>query len=256
MGKTIKRGVKKEVEQYDWLRHSYAVQSTLLKKHPQQEALTEIGKLVAEEVVQILGVFSRERHLREFQRRAEEEPAVLAREIGRYVGDAVTRIMAADSEWPLGTSGSLFHRREIVVLTPAEIKSLVRCAWYMQAATFAQWEQERSTRPGWEFGWLYSRVTKLGVLVEAPVGKRGGPGGGALPAHDLEYVVVRRDGSALVKFSGEPIIEHAAVDSNKQLPELVTRRGRRSPNAGEWRSEVTHAFIDGKFVRIEATEID
>ena len=256
MQKTTKPRVKKELEKYDWLRHSFAVQSDLLKTHPHQEALTEIGKLVAEEIVQILGVFSRETHLRELQRRAEEEPGVLAREIGNYVGDSVTRILAAESEWPRSASGSQFHRREIVVLTPDEIKSLVRCAWYMNAAVFAQREQERSKRPGWEFGWLYSRITKLGVLVEAPEGRRGGPGGGALPAPDLEYVVVRRDGSALAKFSGKPIIEHAAVDSNKHLPELVTRRSRRSPNAGEWRSEVTHAWIDGKFVRIEATEID
>jgi hypothetical protein len=256
MGKTINRGAKKKAEQYDWLRHSYAVQSDLLEAHPQQESLTEIGKLVAEEVVQILGVFTRERHLREFQRRAEEEPGILAQEIGSYVGDTVTRIIAADPAWPRGASGFPYHRREIVVLTPAEIKSLVRCAWYMQAAAFAQWREERGTRPGWEFGWLYSRITKLGVLVQAPVGQRGGPGGGALPAPELEYVVVRSDGSALVKFSGKPIVEHAAVDSSKHLPELTTRRGRRSPNAGEWRSEVTHAFIDGKFVRIEATEID
>lgn len=254
MGTLPKKDPAENVEPHDWLRHSYEVQSRLLEEHPRREALEEIGKLVSEEIVQIFGAFLREKHLGAFQQRAKEEPTVLAREIGSYVGETVARILAADPEWPVGSSGATFHRREVVVLTPVEIKSLVRHEWYMNAAAFSSWEQERGKRPGWEFRWLLGRVKKLGVLVEGPVGSRGGPGGGRLPAPNLEYVVVSRDGSALVKFEGEPIIEHGAVPAEEQLPVLVTRRYRRSPNADQWRSEITHRFVNGEFVRIEDTE--
>ena len=254
MRTSSKKGTRDNNQPQEWLRHSYAVQSKLLEDHPRRAELDDIGKLISEEIVQILGAFLRERHINTFQQRVKEEPTVLAREIGEYVGGSVARIMAADPDWPVGSIGATCHRREIVVLTPGEIESLVRHAWYMNAAAFSSWEHERRERPGWEYHWLYHRVRKLGVLVDGPVGSQGGPGGGKRAAPNLEYVVVSKDGSALVKFEGAPIVTHAALEPEQRLPVLVTRRYRRSPNAAQWRNEITHRLIDGKFVRIKDTE--
>ena len=45
------------------------------------------------------------------------------------------------------------------------------------------------------------------------------------------------------------------IRAEQQLLPLVTRQLKRSPNAGQWRSEITHDWIEGKgWVRI--TELD
>jgi hypothetical protein len=52
-------------------------------------------------------------------------------------------------------------------------------------------------------------------------------------------------------FLDNSVTEIGPVPADEQLPPLVTRQRKRSPNAGQWRSEITHDWIEGKgWVRI------
>ena len=231
------------------LQRSYEVQEELLKKHQAKASLVTISELVKEEIIQILGAYLREGWDRnEVISRIKEEPGLLAEEIGSRVGKTVAGVLAAGNDWPNSVSQE-YHRRTEVVLTVKEIFNVLNRMHWMNAAAHSRRESERSMYPGWDHRWLCERLRAAGCYVPGQhwTGKVADP--------SLSHVIVRRDGSVTKVGLDNSVTEVGPVPAEQQLPPLVTRQLKRSPNAGQWRSEITHEWIEGKgWVRI--TELD
>lgn len=231
-------------------RRSFKVQEELLEAHPSKGALLAISELVREEIIQILGAYLREGWDRgEVISRINEEPGILAREIGLRVGTTVAGILAADEEWP-NTVSHVYHRRNEVALVSAEIQSVLHCMHWMNAAAHSRRAFERSKRPGWDHHWLFDRLRAAGCYVSAHQKHWSG----AVVDPSISYVIVRRDGSVTKVGVDDSIVEFGPLPVEDRLEPIVTRRLRRSPNAGKWRSEITHQFVNGKWVPIEESE--
>lgn len=243
-GKTLEE-VKAAHELRAGRQRSYAVQQELLEKHQAKASLLTISELVKEEIIQILGAYLREGWDRnETLKRINEEPGVLAEEIGSRVGKTVAGVLAAGGGWPNSVSQD-YHRRNEVVLTVKEIFHILNQMHWMNAAAHDRRESERSKYPGWDHRWLCERLRAAGCYVPGQhwTGKVADP--------SLSHVIVRRDGSVTKVFLDNSVIEVGPVPAEQQLPPLVTRQLRRSPNAEQWRSEITHEWIEGKgWVRI------
>jgi DNA-binding MarR family transcriptional regulator len=228
---------------------SYAVQQEILEKHQAKASLLTISELVKEEIIQILGAYLREGWDRnEVISRINEEPGVLAEEIGSRVGKTVAGVLAAGNGWPNSVSQE-YHRRTEVVLTVKEIFNVLNRMHWMNAAAHSRRESERSMYPGWDHRWLWERLRVAGCYVPGQhwTGKVADP--------SLSHVIVRRDGSVTKVGLDNSVTEVGPVPAEQQLPPLVTRQLKRSPNAEQWRSEITHEWIEGKgWVRI--TELD
>jgi DNA-binding MarR family transcriptional regulator len=228
---------------------SYEVQEELLKKHQAKASLVTISELVKEEIIQILGAYLREGWDRnEVISRIKEEPGLLAEEIGSRVGKTVAGVLAAGNDWPNSVSQE-HHRRTEVAFTVKEIQEILHCMHWMNAAAYSRQANERSMYPGWDHRWLCERLRAAGCYVPGRhwTGKVADP--------SLSHVIVRRDGSVTKVGLDNSVTEVGPVPAEQQLPPLVTRQLKRSPNAGQWRSEITHEWIEGKgWVRI--TELD
>jgi len=228
---------------------SYEVQQELLKKHQAKASLVTISELVKEEIIQILGAYLREGWDRnEVISRIKEEPGLLAEEIGSRVGKTVAGVLAAGNDWPNSVSQE-YHRRTEVAFTVKEIQEILHCMHWMNAAAFSRQANERSMYPGWDHRWLCERLRAADCYVPGRhwTGKVADP--------SLSHVIVRRDGSVTKVGLDNSVTEVGPVPAEQQLPPLVTRQLKRSPNAGQWRSEITHEWIEGKgWVRI--TELD
>jgi len=233
----------------DGLRKSFEVQEELLEKHHAKASLVTISELVKEEIIQILGAYLREGWDRnEVISRIKEEPGLLAEEIGSRVGKTVAGVLAAGNDWPNSVSQE-YHRRTEVVLTVKEIFHVLNRMHWMNAAAHARQASERAMYPGWDHRWLWERLRAAGCYVPGQhwTGKVADP--------SLSHVIVRRDGSITKVGLDNSVTEVGPVPAEQQLPPLVTRQLKRSPNAGQWRSEITHEWIEGKgWVRI--TELD
>lgn len=232
-----------------WRNHAYTRQQELRTEHPQSAALQQIEVLVREEVVQILGAYFRDQHRGTFKQRAEEEPAVLAREVGGHVGKTIAGILASNPEWPNEPGRELLHRRDVLVLLPVEIKQILHCAHWMNAAAYSRYEHERAERPGWEWDWLRMRLVSFGAFVAG-----GQHFTGKMVAPDLDYVLIRPDGSGSIGRINGTVEDFGPVEPAKHLPKPPTRTYQRSPNVQNWRTEITHQYIDGKWVEIADTE--
>ena len=228
---------------------SYAVQQEILEKHQAKASLLTISELVKEEIIQILAAYLREGWDRnEVISRINEEPGVLAQEIGSRVGKTVAGVLAAGDGWPNSVSQE-YHRRTEVVLTVREIFNVLNRMHWMNAAAHSRRESERSMYPGWDHRWLWERLRAAGCYVP---GKHWSNG---VADPSLSHVIVRRDGSVTKVGLDDSVTEVGPVPAEQQLPPLVTRQLKRSPNAEQWRSEITHEWIEGKgWVRI--TELD
>jgi hypothetical protein len=233
----------------DGLRKSFEVQEELLERHHAKASLLTVSELVKEEIVQILGAYLRGGWDRnEVISRINEEPGILAEEIGSRVGKTVAGILAAGDDWPNSVSQD-YHRRTEVALTVKEIQKILHCMHWINAAAYSRRANERSMYPGWDHRWLWERLRATDCYVPGKhwTGKVADP--------SLSHVIVRRDGSVTKVGLDNSVTEVGPVPAEQQLPPLVTRQLKRSPNAGQWRSEITHEWIEGKgWVRI--TELD
>lgn len=226
-------------------KRTFEVQQELLEKHQGKASLLTISELVKEEIIQILGAYLREgRDRNESLKRINEEPGVLAEEIGSRVGKTVAGVLAAGDGWPNAVSQE-YHRRTELVLTAKEIFRVLNQMHWMNAAAHDRRESERSKYPGWDHRWLFERFRATGCYVS------GRHWSGYVEDPNLSHVIVRRDGSVTKVFLDNSVTEIGPVPADEQLPPLVTRQRKRSPNAGQWRSEITHDWIEGKgWVRI------
>jgi hypothetical protein len=226
-------------------RRTFEAQQELLEKHQAKASLVTIAELVKEEIIQILGAYLREGwDHNETLKRINEEPGVLAEEIGSRVGKTVAGVLAAGDGWPNSVSQE-YHRRNEVVLTAKEIFRVLNQMHWMNAAAHDRRESERSKYPGWNHRWLFERFRATGCYVS------GRHWSGYVADPSLSHVIVRRDGSVTKVFLDNSVTEVGPVPAEQQLPPLVTRQLKRSPNAEQWRSEITHEWIEGKgWVRI------
>lgn len=247
-GKTLEEARTAHKVQADRLR-SYVVQQQLLEKHEAKAALLTISDLVKEEIIQILGAYLRKGFDHdEMIRRIDEEPGILAQEIGSRVGNTVAGILAASDGWPNSVDAG-HHRRSELVLTASEISHVVHLMHWMNAAFFARKSAEREKRPGWDNHWLWERLKAANCYVSG----QHWSGWVADPA--ISHVIVRRDGSVTKVGLDGSITETGPVSAKNQVRPLVTRQIKRSPNSEQWRSEITHEWIEGKgWVRVVEPE--
>jgi hypothetical protein len=237
---------KNETQRILDARHqSYEVQQQLLETHQAKASLVTISELVKEEIIQILGAYLRNGIDRnETLKRIDEEPGVLAEEIGSRVGKTVAGILAASDGWPNAVNAE-YHRRTEVVLTANEISRVIHEMHWMNGAAHDRRMSERSKYPGWAHRWIFERIRVARCWV------KGKNWSGYVGDPSLSHVIIQRDGSVTKVGLDNSVTEVGPVPAEEQLPPLVTRQLKRSPNAHQWRSEITHEWIEGKgWVRI------
>lgn len=206
---------------------SRAHQRTLLAVHPRREEIQYVEDLVRERTIDVVGTLAREKWADLVARLVMTDPSTLADELATAVAEAVSGILASDPDWPNGPKQPV--RQEEVVLTRDEVANICNCFWYQNAAQFAQFRNERNLFPGWTYDWVLVRLRRSGAVTID--GKRFN---GHLATPDLDYVVVRLDGSTTAVFEDGRVVEQPAIPDEERLTEVVSRANEPDHTYGHY----------------------
>jgi len=205
------------------LAKTFAAQREAYQSHPDQENLDLMRDLIRREILNVFGVFERER--REW--RKDEEPgrersfeAMSVR--ATAVASRVVRKLAVDGTAHALASGARRALEDVLVLRVDEAYAAMNRMFPLGNAPHRQIMAEVTSHPGWPQGWLVGRLTASGALIgrrheDHSGGEFNGSWSGWGTAPGLALVVLKRDGSGFLLFRGGERRHFDAGESADQL---------------------------------------
>jgi hypothetical protein len=205
------------------LRATFAAQREAYDRHPDRGKLDLVRDLIRQEVLDVFGVYERERR----RWNKDEEPGrdrsfEAMSERATAVANRVVRKLAIDDSTHAPASAAQRALNNVLVLRVDEAFTAMNLMPPNGGRLMRMLMAEVTSHPGWKQGWLVRRLTASGALV----GRRsdhyaasefsGGPSGwGTAP--DLELVVLKRDGSGFLVFRGGERRHFEAAEPDEQL---------------------------------------
>ena len=183
-----------------------------------QEVLTHLELLISERIIDVIGTYCNNKWRNLTKKLVETDPTTLASEIAVAVSTGITTALINDQTWPNGVA--VPTRLNEIVLNAEQVKQVINCFWYQNAAQFTQLKCERLWFPGWTYNWVLAQVRATGASVHDK-----NKFNGHSVAEGLDFVIIRHDGSGLTVFKDGRKVVTPALPVEKQRPEAVTRIG-------------------------------
>ena len=183
-----------------------------------QEILNHLEALINERIIDVIGTYCNDKWKPLTTRLVNEDATTLASEIAIAVSSGVAAALSKDEKWP--TACSAPTRPNEIVLSADQVASVINCFWYINAAQFTQLERERNWFPGWKYDWVLNRVRATGACVNDK-----NKFNGMRVADQLDFVLIRHDGSGVTNFSDGRVVLTPALPVKDQCPVPVTRIG-------------------------------
>lgn len=184
-----------------------------------QEVLNHLEELISERIVDVIGVYCSDKWKNLTRRLVEQDPTTLASEIAEAVSKGVTASLANDSQWP--NECKIPTQFNEIVVSAAQVALIINCCWYINAAQFTQLRYERLLFPGWTYDWVLKQARATGACVH-----NSEKFNGMSVAEDLNFVVIRYDGSGITVFNDGREVVTPALPVSKHRPIPVTRIGK------------------------------
>ncbi len=194
-----------------------------------QEVLTHLESLISERIIDVFGAYTNKKWKNFTSNLIKKDPTTLASEIAEAVSKGVTEALTKDNKWP--NICSVSTRLNEIVLLPEQVARIINCCWYMNAAQFTQLECERLWFPGWTYDWVLQQLGRTGAKVrDSKIFN------GMSVAKDLNFVLIRRDGSGITVFTDGREVTTTALPIEEQCPVTVTRVGKPKEMYGAYMS--------------------
>jgi hypothetical protein len=218
---------------------TFAAQREAYDGHLDREKLDFVRDLIRREILNVFGVFERERRKwhkdeesgreRSFEAMSERATAVASRVVRRLA------VVGTAHAFDLGARCAL---DDVLVLRVYEAYAAMNRMFPLGNAPTRRMMAEVTSHPGWPQGWLVGRLTASGALIgrrheDHSGGEFNGSWSGWGTAPGLELVVFKRDGSGFLVFRGGERRHFDAGESADQLsygpygPEAYAPRGGR-----------------------------
>jgi len=192
-----------------------------------QKTLKHLEALINERIIDVVGTYCNDKWNGLTTRLVKEDATTLASEIAIAVSSGITAALSEDENWP--TECSAPTRLNEIVLSAKQVATIINCYWYINAAQFTQLKCERNWFPGWKYDWVLKRLGVTGARVHDK-----DKFNGMRVADDLDFVIIRRDGSGITKFNDGREILTPALPVEDQCPVPVTRLGEPKEMYGRY----------------------
>ena len=205
------------------LAKTFAAQREAYDGHLDRETLDFVRDLIRREILNVFGVFERERRKwhkdeepgreRSFEAMSERATAVASRVVRKLAVDDTTHALASEVRCALN---------DVLVLRVDEAYAAMNRMFPHGNAPHRQQMAEVTSHPGWPQGWLVRRLTASGALIgrnhkDYAACEFNGSWSGWGTAPGLALVVLKRDGSGFLVFRGGERRHFDAGESDDQL---------------------------------------
>ena len=202
---------------------TFAAQREAYDGHLDREKLDFVRDLIRREILNVFGVFERERRKwhkdeepgeeRSFEAMSERATAVASRVVRKLAVDETTHALASAAQRAL---------EDVLVLRVDEAFAAMNRMFPHGNAPHRQQMAEVTSHPGWPQGWLVRRLTASGALIgrnhkDYAACEFNGSWSGWGTAPGLALVVLKRDGSGFLVFRGGERRHFDAGESDDQL---------------------------------------
>jgi len=215
-----------------------------------QEIFNHLEALINERIIDVIGTYCSDKWKPLTARLVNEDATTLASEIAIAVSSGVAGALSKDDKWP--TACTAPTRPNEIVLSATQVASVINCFWYINAAQFTQLKCERNWFPGWKYDWVLNRVRATGACIREKEKFNG-----MRVADDLDFVLIRRDGSGITSFNDGRVVLTTALPVKEHCPLPVTRIGEPKEMYGSYMTaEELEKRIAEKAELEEAAEYD
>ena len=215
-----------------------------------QGTLSHLEALINERIIDVIGTYCNDKWKPLTTRLVNEDATTLASEIAIAVSSGVAATLIKDEKWP--TTCTTPTRPNEIVLSAMQVASVINCFWYINAAQFTQLKCERNWFPGWKYDWVLNRVRATGACIREKEKFNG-----MRVADDLDFVLIRRDGSGVTSFNDGRVVLTPALPVEEHCLLPVTRIGEPKEMYGCYMTaEELEKRIAEKAEREEAAEYD
>ncbi len=205
------------------LRATFAAQREAYQQHPELARLESVRDLIRKELLNVFGVFERERREwhkdeepgeeRSFETMSERATAVASRVVRKLAVDDTTHALASAAQRAL---------KDVLVLRVDEAFAAMNRMFPNGNAPHRQQMAEVTSHPSWPQGWLVRRLTASGALIgrnhkDYAACEFNGSWSGWGTAPGLDLVVLKRDGSGFLLFRGGERRHFEALEGDDQL---------------------------------------
>ena len=207
------------------LAKTFAAQREAYDGHLDREKIDFVRDLIRREILNVFGVFERERrkwHKDEEPGREQSFEAMSVR--ATAVASRVVRKLAVDDTAHVLASGARRALDDVLVLRVDEAYAAMNRMFPLGNAPHRQMMAEVTSHPGWPQGWLVRRLTASGALIGRSRNRKdyaacefNGSWSGWGTAPGLALVVLKRDGSGFLVFRGGERRHFDAGESDDQL---------------------------------------
>jgi len=214
------------------------------------ETLNHLEALINERIIDVIGTYCTDKWKPLTTRLVNEDATTLASEIAIAVSSGVAAALSKDEKWPMTCTAPT--RPNEIVLSATQVATVINCLWYINAAQFTQLKCERNWFPGWKYDWVLNRVRATGACIRDKEKFNG-----MRVAADLDFVLIRRDGSGVTSFNDGRVVLTPALSVEEHCPLPVTRIGEPKKMYGYYiTAEELEKRIAEKAEREEAADYD
>lgn len=216
-----------------------------------QEVLTHLELRISERIIDVIGTYCNDNWRNLAKKLVETDPTTLASEIATAVSTGITTALTNDETWPNGAA--VPTRLNEIVLNAEQVRRVIHCFWYQNAAQFTQLMCERMWFPGWTYDWVLAQVRATGASVH-DMNKFNGHS----VADGLDFVIIRHDGSGVTVFIDGRRVATPALPVEEQRKEPVSRIGKPKEMYGAYMTseELTERIAAKQRAETEASETD
>ena len=205
------------------LTKTFAAQREAYDRHVDREKLDFVRDLIRKELLNVFGVFERERRKwHKNEEPGEDRSFEAMSERATVVANRVVRRLAVGDTTHALPSAAQREIEDVLVLRVDEAFAAMNRMFPLGNAPHRRQMAEVVLRPGWPLGWLVRRLTASGALVgrnhkDYAACEFNGSWSGWGTAPGLELVTFFRDGSGFLAFRSGERRHFDAVESDDQL---------------------------------------